>query len=127
MALTKTKKRKVLVTPNGQAFIKASFNNIIITLTNQNGDTIAWSSSGKEGFRGAKKSTPFAARKAAENCGKQALNEGLKKVDVRIKGIGAGREHAVRALSELGIEIASIKDITPQPFNGCRPPRQTHK
>lgn len=123
---TKAKKRKVTITPKGIAHIKATFNNIIITITNATGQTIAWASAGKQGFRGAKKSTPHAARQAAQACGQVAHDLGVKKIEVRSKGIGPGREHAIRALAELGMEVLLIKDITPLPHNGCRAPRQRH-
>jgi len=120
----KAKKRVVKVDKTGQAHIKASFNNIIISLTNSTGQVISWSSSGKMGFRGSKKNTPYAAQKAAEDCAKVAHELGLRKVDVYIKGAGAGRESAVRTLQEAGIEVAAIQDVTPLPHNGCRPPKR---
>jgi len=120
----KAKKRVVKVDSTGQAHIKASFNNIIISLTNSTGQVISWSSSGKMGFRGSKKNTPYAAQKAAEDCVKVAYELGLRKVDVYIKGAGVGRESAVRTLQEAGIEVAAIKDVTPLPHNGCRPPKR---
>ena len=120
----KAKKRVVKVDNTGQAHIKASFNNIIISLTNSAGQVISWSSSGKMGFRGSKKNTPYAAQKAAEDCVKVAHELGLRKVDVYIKGAGVGRESAVRTLQEAGIEVAAIKDVTTLPHNGCRPPKR---
>ena len=120
----KAKKRVVKVDNTGQAHIKASFNNIIISLTNSAGQVISWSSSGKMGFRGSKKNTPYAAQKAAEDCVKVAYELGLRKVDVYIKGAGVGRESAVRTLQEAGIEVAAIKDVTTLPHNGCRPPKR---
>ena len=120
----KAQKRVVKVDSTGQAHIKASFNNIIISLTNSTGQVISWSSSGKMGFRVSKKNTPYAAQKAAEDCVKVAHELGLRKVDVYIKGAGVGRESAVRTLQEAGIEVAAIKDVTPLPHNGCRPPKR---
>jgi len=119
-----SKKRVVKVESHGDAHITASFNNIIISLTNKNGQVIAWSSAGKMGFRGSKKNTPYAAQMAAADCAKTALDAGLKRVDVLVKGPGSGREGAIRSLSQNGIEVASIKDITPMPHNGCRPPKK---
>lgn len=119
-----TKKKKVKVDAVGQAHIHTSFNNIIISLTNDNGDVISWSSAGKTGFRGAKKNTPYAAQVAAEECGKIAYDLGLRKVKVFVKGPGAGRESAIRTLASLGIEVTEIIDVTPLPHNGCRPPKR---
>ena len=124
MAKTSSKKRKVIIESIGEAHVTASFNNIIISLTNKKGDVISWSSAGKMGFRGSKKNTPYAAQMAAQDCGKVAMDAGLKKVDVFVKGPGAGREGAIRALANMGIEVTSIKDITPLPHNGCRPPKK---
>lgn len=124
MAKANTKKRKVIVESSGEAHINATFNNIIISLTNKKGEVISWSSAGKMGFRGSKKNTPYAAQMAAQDCGKVAMDAGLKKVDVFVKGPGAGREGAIRALANMGIEVTSIKDITPLPHNGCRPPKK---
>ena len=121
---TAAKKRIVKVDPHGDAHINASFNNIIISLTNKSGQVISWSSAGKMGFRGSKKNTPYAAQMAAQDCGKVAIDAGLKKVDVYVKGPGSGREGAIRALSQAGLEVTSIKDITPLPHNGCRPPKK---
>lgn len=121
---TVVKKKKVIVDPIGEAHISSTFNNIIITLTNKKGEVIAWSSAGKMGFKGSKKNTPYAAQIAAENVAKEGLNAGLKKVDVNIKGPGSGRDAAIRALSNSGIQISVIKDITPLPHNGCRPPKE---
>lgn len=118
------RKRLVVVEPIGQAHINATFNNIIITLTNNQGQTIAWSSAGKMGFRGSKKNTPYAAGQAAGDCGKVAHDLGLRKVEVFVKGPGAGRESAIRTLQASGIEVTIIKDITPLPHNGCRPPKR---
>ena len=119
-----TKKRVVKVEPNGKAFIKASFNNIIITLTNNAGQVISWASAGKMGFRGSKKNTPYAAQMAAENCAKTAYDMGLRKVKVYVKGPGSGRESAMRTLHSQGIEVTEINDVTPLPHNGCRPPKR---
>ncbi|HTN47472.1 MAG TPA: 30S ribosomal protein S11 [Flavipsychrobacter sp.] len=121
---TATKKRVVKVEPHGDAHISATFNNIIIALTNKTGQVISWSSAGKMGFRGSKKNTPYAAQMAAADCAKVASDAGLKKVDVFVKGPGSGREGAIRSLSQSGIEIVSIKDVTPMPHNGCRPPKK---
>jgi small subunit ribosomal protein S11 len=118
------KKRVVKVDASGDAHISATFNNIIISLTNKSGQVISWSSAGKMGFRGSKKNTPYAAQVAAQDCAKVATDAGLKKVDVFVKGPGSGREGAIRALSQNGIEITSIKDVTPMPHNGCRPPKK---
>nr|QCI05509.1 ribosomal protein S11 [Crouania attenuata] len=109
---------------NGVAHIKSTFNNTIITITNLNGETISWCSSGASGFKGAKKSTPFAAQIAAEKAAKNAMDEGLKQAEVLVNGPGAGRETAIRALQATGIDITLIKDITPVPHNGCRPPKK---
>ena len=120
----KAKKRVVVVESVGQAHIKASFNNIIISLTNQSGQVISWASAGKMGFRGSKKNTPYAAQVSAQNCGQVAYDLGLRKVEVFVKGPGAGRESAIRTLQGVGIEVTLIKDITPMPHNGCRPPKK---
>ncbi len=119
-----TKKRVVKVEAIGKAFIQASFNNIIISLTNNAGQVISWSSSGKMGFRGSKKNTPYAAQVAAEDCAKTAYDLGLRKVKVFVKGPGAGRESAIRTLHSQGIEVTEINDVTPLPHNGCRPPKR---
>ena len=119
-----TKKRKVIVESVGEAHITASFNNIIISLTNKKGDVIAWSSAGKMGFRGSKKNTPYAAQVAAEECAKTAHEAGLRKVKVYVKGPGNGRESAIRSIHNSGIEVAEIIDVTPLPHNGCRPPKR---
>lgn len=120
----KVTKKKVAVEPVGHAHINATFNNIIITLTNVNGEVISWSSAGKMGFRGSKKNTPYAAAQAATDCGKVAFDSGLRKVEVFVKGPGAGRESAIRTLQIAGIEVTLIKDVTPLPHNGCRPPKK---
>ncbi|MCW3086415.1 MAG: ribosomal protein [Bacteroidetes bacterium] len=118
------KKRVVKVEAVGQAHINATFNNIIISLTNNAGQVISWSSAGKMGFRGSKKNTPYAAQLAATDCGKVAHDAGLRKVKVFVKGPGAGRESAIRTLAGVGIEVSEIMDITPIPHNGCRPPKR---
>ena len=123
-AKTAAKKRVVKVDPHGDAHISATFNNIIISLTNKNGQVISWSSAGKMGFRGSKKNTPYAAQMAAQDCAKVATDAGLKKVDVFVKGPGSGRESAIRTLQTTGIEVTTIKDITPLPHNGCRPSKR---
>ncbi|HEV2830856.1 MAG TPA: 30S ribosomal protein S11 [Hanamia sp.] len=123
-AKASSKKRIVKVEHYGDAHIVASFNNIIISLTNKAGQVISWSSAGKMGFRGSKKNTPYAAQMAAADAAKVAIDAGLKKVDVFVKGPGSGREGAIRSLSQSGIEIVMIKDITPLPHNGCRPPKK---
>jgi small subunit ribosomal protein S11 len=117
-----SKKRVVKVEAAGQVHIHASFNNIIISLTNNNGQVISWSSSGKMGFRGSKKNTPYAAQMAAEDCAKVAYDLGLRKVKAFVKGPGAGRESAIRTIHNAGIEVTEITDVTPLPHNGCRPP-----
>jgi small subunit ribosomal protein S11 len=120
---TGASKRKVVkIESSGQAHIHASFNNLIISLTNNEGQVISWSSSGKMGFRGSKKNTPYAAQTAAEDCGKIAYEAGLRKVKVFVKGPGAGRESAIRSIHACGIEVMEIVDVTPLPHNGCRPP-----
>ncbi|MES2111092.1 MAG: 30S ribosomal protein S11 [Bacteroidota bacterium] len=119
-----TKKRIVIVESVGEAHINATFNNIIITLTNKTGQAISWSSAGKMGFKGSKKNTPYAAGQAAADCGKVAYDLGLRKVEVFVKGPGAGRESAIRTLQTSGIEVTTIKDITPLPHNGCRPSKR---
>ncbi|MDM9631058.1 30S ribosomal protein S11 [Robiginitalea aurantiaca] len=119
-----TKKRKVIVESTGEAHITASFNNIIISLTNKKGDVISWSSAGKMGFRGSKKNTPYAAQVAAEECSKIAHEAGLRKVKVYVKGPGNGRESAIRTIHNAGIEVTEIVDVTPLPHNGCRPPKR---
>jgi small subunit ribosomal protein S11 len=124
MAKATTKKRKVIVESSGDAHISATFNNIIISLTNKKGEVISWSSAGKMGFRGSKKNTPYAAQMAAEDCGKIALEAGLKKVKVYVKGPGNGRESAIRSIHNTGIEVTEIIDVTPMPHNGCRPPKR---
>jgi small subunit ribosomal protein S11 len=118
------KKRVVIVEPNGMAHVHSSFNNIIVTLTNMNGEVISWSSAGKKGFRGSKKNTPYAAQIAAEECSKTAFDLGLRKVKAFVKGPGNGRESAIRAIANTGIQVTEIVDVTPLPHNGCRPPKR---
>ena len=120
----KAKKRVVTVEAVGEAHIKATFNNIIISLTNLSGQVISWSSAGKMGFRGSKKNTPYAAQMASADASKTAIDAGVKKVDVYVQGPGAGREGAIRSLAQSGIEVVMIKDVTPLPHNGCRPPKK---
>ncbi len=123
-AKTAAKKRIVKVDTHGDVHISATFNNIIISITNKGGQVISWSSAGKMGFRGSKKNTPYAAQTAAADCGKVALDAGMKRADVYVKGPGSGREGAIRSLANIGFEITSINDITPLPHNGCRPPKK---
>ncbi len=120
----KAKKRVVNVESTGQVHIKASFNNIIVSVTNNQGQVISWASAGKMGFRGSKKNTPYAAQVAAQDCGQKAYDLGLRKVDVFVKGPGSGRESAIRSIQNLGIEVVTITDVTPLPHNGCRPPKR---
>ena len=119
-----TKKRKVVIESSGEAHISATFNNIIISLTNKKGDVISWSSAGKMKFRGSKKNTPYAAQVAAEDAAKTAFDAGLKKVRVFVKRPGVGRESAIRSIHNAGIEVTEIIDVTPLPHNGCRPPKR---
>lgn len=118
------KKKKVHIDANGKAFIKATFNNVIVTLTDTYGNVVAWSSAGKNGFKGSRKNTPYAAQVSAEAAAKEAYNLGLRRVEVFIKGPGSGREAAVRSLQTAGLEVMMIRDITPIPHNGCRPPKR---
>jgi len=120
----KAKKKNVKVDAHGQAHISASFNNIIISLTNNAGEVLAWSSAGKMGFRGSKKNTPYAAQMAAQDCSKEAYDLGLRRVKVYVKGPGSGRESAIRTIHNSGIEVSEIIDVTPLPHNGCRPPKR---
>lgn len=120
----KRKKKKVVVETDGKAYIKSSFNNTIISIADSYGNVISWSSAGKLGFRGARKNTPFAAQMAAQEAAEVAKGLGLKRVSVMVKGPGSGRESAIRALQAAGLEVVSIKDVTPIPHNGCRPPKQ---
>ena len=119
-----SKKNKVKVESEGQAHIQATFNNIIISITNNSGQVISWSSAGKMGFRGSKKNTPYAAQLAAEDCTKVALDAGLKRVKVFVKGPGSGRESAIRTIHNNGVLVTEIVDVTPVPHNGCRPPKK---
>ena len=120
----KFKKRERKNVPFGIAYIQASFNNTIVTITDQMGNTLSWKSSGSLGFRGSRKGTPFAAQQAAMNAANQARDHGLRSVDVRVSGPGSGRESAVRALAAAGLDVRSIRDVTPIPHNGCRPPKR---
>ncbi len=120
----KKAKKKVHVDAQGVAHIQATFNNVIVTLTDMAGHTISWASSGKMGFKGSKKNTPFAAQVTADSAAKVAYDAGLRKVEVLIKGVGSGRDAAVRSLNTAGLEVTYIKDITPLPHNGCRPPKR---
>ena len=117
-------RKKIQVESNGAAYVKATFNNVLITLTDAYGNTISWASSGKMGFKGSRKNTPYAAQVAAQSAAKEAYDLGLRRVDVFVKGPGSGRESAVRALSAAGLEILTIRDTTPIPHNGCRPPKR---
>ena len=121
---TKKTKKKAHVDAHGVAHVKATFNNVLVTITDVYGNTISWSSAGKNGFKGSRKNTPFAAQVSAEAAGKEAYDLGLRKVDVFVKGPGSGREAAIRALNTAGLTVLSIKDITPIPHNGCRPPKK---
>lgn len=120
----KSKKRVVVVEPVGEVHIQATFNNIIISITNSTGQVISWGSAGKMGFKGSKKNTPYAAQQAASSCAQTAFELGMRKACVFVKGPGAGRESAIRTIQNTGIEVTSIKDITPIPHNGCRPPKK---
>ncbi|MFT4970960.1 MAG: small subunit ribosomal protein S11 [Paraglaciecola sp.] len=123
-AKTRAKKRKVQIQPEGYAYIQATFNNIIISLTNKAGQVISWSSAGKSGFRGSKKNTPYAAQISAADAARVAHEAGLRTVEVLVKGPGSGREAAIRAIDQAGIKVSTIRDITPVPHNGCRPPKR---
>ena len=118
------KRGKKVVESEGVAHISATFNNLLITITDLKGNTLAWGSAGKAGFKGSKKSTPFAATVAAENCGREAMNLGLRRVHVRVQGPGSGRESAIQALASVGLRVVSIRDVTQIPHNGCRPPKK---
>ena len=127
MAAPKARKRikkKEKVDAHGKAHIKATFNNTIITLSDAYGNTISWASAGRSGFKGSRKNTPFASQIAADSAAKEAMELGLKRVDIEVKGPGAGREAAIRSLQAAGLEILSIRDVTPIPHNGCRPPKR---
>jgi small subunit ribosomal protein S11 len=123
-ATKKVKKRNVKVDAQGYVYITASFNNVIVSITNKQGQVISWSSAGKSGFRGSKKNTPYAAQVAAADAAKTALEAGLRSVEVFVKGPGSGREAAIRAVDAAGIKVSTIKDVTPIPHNGCRPPKR---
>jgi small subunit ribosomal protein S11 len=123
-AAKKSSKKRDIKVPVGIVHIQATFNNAIITITDLQGNVISWASAGTLGFKGSRKGTPFAAQQAAVNCGQEAVKHGMKRAHVRVKGPGAGRESAIRALQSVGIEIKSIKDVTPIPHNGCRPPKR---
>ena len=118
------KRSKKMVEAEGVAHIMATFNNVIITITDSKGNTVTWGTAGKAGFKGSKKSTPFAATVAAENCGREAMNLGVRRVQVRVQGPGSGRESAIQALASVGLRVVSIRDVTPIPHNGCRPPKK---
>ena len=118
------KKSKKMVEAEGVAHIMATFNNVIITITDLKGNTVTWGTAGKAGFKGSKKSTPFAATVAAENCGREAMSLGVRRVSVRVQGPGSGRESAIQALASVGLRVLSIRDVTPIPHNGCRPPKK---
>ncbi len=117
-------RREKRTVPHGTAFIQASFNNTIVTITDQQGNTVSWSSAGTVGFKGSRKSTPYAAQMAAVATGKQALDMGMREIDVYVKGPGPGRESAIRSLQAAGLKVTSITDVTPLPHNGCRPPKK---
>lgn len=120
----KKKRKKQVSDPNGMAFIKATFNNVIVTITDADGNALSWSSAGKEGFKGSRKNTPYAAQLSAETAATAAYEMGLRRVEVFVKGPGSGRESAIRALATSGLEVTTIKDRTPIPHNGCRPPKR---
>ncbi len=120
----RTKSKRKHVDAEGMAYIKATFNNTLITITDLQGNVVAWGSSGKAGFKGSKKSTPFAATVAAEACGREAAQLGMKRIHVRLQGPGSGRESAIQALAAAGLQVRSIRDVTPIPHNGCRPPKK---
>jgi small subunit ribosomal protein S11 len=119
-----TRRKRTRVEPVGRAFVQATFNNTIITITDGKGQVVSWSSAGRQGFKGSKKSTPFAAQQAASTAAREAMEMGVRKVDINVKGPGSGREAAIRSLSAAGLEVMSIKDVTPLPHNGCRPPKR---
>ena len=124
MARNRTRKKEKVFVPQGSAYVRATFNNTIITMTDNSGNVISQSSAGAKGFRGSRKSTAFAAQKAGESAAETAVELGMKTVDVYVKGPGAGREDAIRAIQHAGIRVVSIKDVTPIPHNGCRPPKR---
>ncbi len=121
---SRPRRRERRVVSQGRAYIQSTFNNTIVTVTDANGDVLSWASSGSVGFKGTKKGTPFAARLAAEAVARKAIEYGMRRVDVYVKGPGSGRETAIRSLQSAGLEVSSIRDITPIPHNGCRPPRR---
>ena len=121
---SRTRRKKITVEPDGMAYIKATFNNVMVTLTDSSGNTISWSSAGKMGFKGSRKNTPYAAQVASSNAAKEAYDLGLRRVHVFVKGPGSGRESAIRALATAGLEVQTIRDMTPIPHNGCRPPKR---
>jgi small subunit ribosomal protein S11 len=121
---TRTRRRERKNIPVGKAFISSTFNNTTITLTDPNGAVISWASAGTAGFKGSRKSTPYAAGLAAENAARRAMEHGLRQVEVRVKGPGSGREAAIRSLQAAGLQVTSIRDVTPMPHNGCRPPKR---
>jgi small subunit ribosomal protein S11 len=120
----RSRKKKIRVEPYGKVFIRATFNNTIISITDSKGNVISWGSAGRAGFKGSKKSTPFAAQLSAKAAAREAMDCGLRKVEVLVKGPGAGREAAIRSLAAAGLEVVSIRDVTPIPHNGCRPPKR---
>ena len=124
MSIKKGKKKERRIVQSGVAHVQASFNNTIVTITDMSGNTIVWASSGNQGFKGSRKSTPYAAQMVAEAAARRAQEHGMRKVDVFVKGPGSGRETAIRALQAAGLEVGSIQDVTPVPFNGCRPPKR---
>lgn len=124
MVVKKGKKKERKIVQTGIAYIQASFNNTIVTMTDMSGNVIVWASAGSQGFKGSRKSTPFAAQRAAETAAKKAMEHGVRQVDVHVKGPGSGRESAIRALQAAGLKINLIKDVTPIPHNGCRPPKR---
>ncbi|MBD3325101.1 30S ribosomal protein S11 [candidate division KSB3 bacterium] len=121
---TKKRRKELLNIDKGVAHVQSTFNNTIITITDVNGNVVAWSSAGSMGYKGSRKNTPFAAQMAARDCGKKAMDLGMRQVEVYVKGPGAGREAAIRALQAVGLEVRAIKDVTPIPHNGCRPPKR---
>lgn len=123
-AAKKRVKRKIVTDVNGKVYVRATFNNVIVTITDTYGNTLSWSSAGKNGFRGSKKNTPYASQVSADKAAREAFEMGLRKVDVIVKGPGSGREAAIRALTQAGFEVLSILDATPLPHNGCRPPKK---
>lgn len=120
----RSRKKKIRVEPNGKVFIKATFNNTIVSIADSKGNVISWASAGRAGFKGSKKSTPFAAQLSAKAAAREAMDCGLRKVEVLVKGPGAGREAAIRSLAAAGLNVVSIRDVTPIPHNGCRPPKR---